>query len=124
MANSHLRVNVKGTQSLPRVLAFRVDGSVVTTSAATTGLLEGTTDATVAKGSGGASNEVTFTWDEAFARVPVITCTCIGATVVAHIKSVTATGCVIETFTASTGAAADDADFHMMVHGWDSANIY
>lgn len=120
-----IRRSVKGTQSRARILGFRVDGSVVTTSAAATGLLEGEFDATVAKGSGGTSNEVTFTWNSAFKRVPVIVATPITTNCHIEIKSVTTTGCVIETFQVADGTTAvDDADFHMTVMGWDTADKY
>ena len=120
-----IRRSIKGTQSRTRVLAARIDGSVVTTSAAVTGLLEGEFDMTVVKGSGGASNEVTFAFDRAFARVPVIVCTPITTNCHCEIKSVSTTGCLIETFEVADGTTGvDDADFHMIVMGWDTANKY
>ena len=122
---SHIRLPVKCTQTEARLLAFRVDGSAVTTSAAAAGLLEGARDATVAKGSGATSNEVTFTWDIAFGRVPVVVCTPITDDCHVMIKSVSASGCVIETFQNDDHTSGvDDADFHMMVLGWDSAQAY
>lgn len=120
-----IRRSLKGTQSRARVLAFRVDGSAVTTSAAATGLLEGEFDATVVKGTAGAANEVTFAWTPVYKRVPVVVATPITTGVHIEIKSVTATGCVIETFSVADGTTiSSDADFHMLVMGWDVSDKY
>lgn len=120
-----IRRSLKGTQARARVLAVRVDGSVVTTTAASTGLLEGGYDMTVVKGTGGASNEVTIAFDIAFLRVPVIVCTAITTNCHVEIKSVSKTGAVLETFQVADGTTGvDDADFHMMIMGWDTASVY
>lgn len=120
-----IRRSLKGSQSRARVLALRVDGSVVTTSAASTGLLEGEFDCTIAKGSGGTSNEVTITFNEAFKRVPVIVASPITTNCHIEIKSVSATGCVLETFEVADGTTGvDDADMHVMIMGWDTSAKY
>lgn len=120
-----IKLPVKGTQSECRMLAFRVDGSAVTTSAATTGLVEGLHDATVSKGSGGTSNEVTITFNRAFGRVPVVQASPVTTNCHIEIKSVTASGMVLETFQVADGTTGvDDADMHVIVIGHDSARQY
>lgn len=120
-----IRLPLKGTQSESRVLGLRIDGSVVTTSAATTGLLEGLYDATIAKGSGGTSNEVTITLNRAFARVPVVVATPLTTNCHVEIKSVAAGSIVLETFQVADGTTAvDDADIHVIIMGWDSDTQY
>lgn len=119
-----VRRSIKSTQQKPRVLALRVDGSVVTTSAATTGLLEGIYDVLIAKGSGGASNEVTITFNQPFSRVPVVVATPITTNCHIEIKSVSATTLVLETFQVADGTTGvDDADMHVMIMGFDSATL-
>lgn len=108
-----------------RILCLRVDGSVVTTSAATTGLLEGLGDCTISKGSGGASNEVTVTFNDAFARVPVVVATPLTTNCHIEIKSVAVGSIVFETFQVADGTTGvDDADFHAVIVGWDSSTYY
>lgn len=123
--DTHLRLPVKGTQTESRMLAFRIDGSAVTTSAAATGLLEGANDATVLKGTSGTANEVTLTWDVPFARAPVIVAQAITTNCKIDLKSVSTTGCVLETFQVADGTTGvNDADMHVIVIGWDSAQAY
>lgn len=120
-----IRQPIKGTQTLPRMIALRVDGSVVTTSAATTGLLEGTGDCTIAKGSGGTSNEVTITLNTPFQRVPVVVASPLTTNCHIEIKSVSASSIVLETFQVADGTTGvDDADMHVIIWGWDSATTY
>lgn len=120
-----IKLPVKGTQSECRMLALRVDGSAVTTSAASTGLLEGLYDCTISKGSGGTSNEVTVSFNTAFGRVPVVVATPITTDSHIEIKSVTASTLVLETFSVADGTtAADDVDMHVLIVGWDSATQY
>jgi len=120
-----LRRSIKNSQPKAVMLAGRVDGSVVTTSASTTGLLEGSLDMTISKGSGGTSNEVTVAFDVTFKRVPVVVATPITTNCHVEIKSVSTSQIVFETFQVADGTTGvDDADFHFMVLGWDSASIY
>ena len=121
-----IRRSIKGNQSRSRLLKARVDGSAVTTSAATTGMSSGDRhNMTILKGSGGTSNEVTVACNTAFAVVPVVVATPITTDSHIEIKSVTASQIVFETFAVSDGStAADDVDFHFIVIGEDSASEY
>ena len=120
-----IRRSIKGSQPKAVLLGGRVDGSAVTTSAAKTGLLEGEHDMTIAKGSGGSSNEVTVTFDITFKRVPVVTASPISTNCHVEIKSVSTSAIVFETFQVADGTTGvDDADFHFMVLGWDSSSEY
>jgi hypothetical protein len=107
----------KRMQPLVREVLIQVDGSAVTTTASATGLDLGGYDFTVAKGSGGTSNEVTLTpirpglqTMHVVGIVPVTTnCHC-------EIKSVSASSIVVETFQVADGTTGvDDANFHMTV---------
>lgn len=123
--HTHLKLPVKGTQTECRMLALRIDGSAVTTSAAATGLLEGGGDCTILKGSGGSSNEVTIAFRTDFERVPVVCATPITDDCHVRIKSVTAAQCVLETVqNDANGTGVDDADMHVIIMGWDSATVY
>ena len=122
---TRLKLPIKGTQTECLMLALRIDGSAVTTSAATTGLLEGGGDCTILKGSGGSSNEVTIAFDVAFQRVPVVTVTPITDDCHVRIKSVTASQLVLESVqNDANGTGVDDADMHVMIIGWDSDQQY
>lgn len=115
---------MKGMQPLSRLVGLRVDGSVVTTSASSTGLDEGGFDFTVAKGSGGASNEVTLTPNLIGLRAPVIVGV-VPITTNCHveIKSVSASSIVVETFQVADGVTGvDDADFHITLLMFDDDN--
>ena len=101
-----------------RMLLARVDGSVVTTSNAITGLDLGGANMLVAKGSGGASNEVTITFNQPFAAVPVVQATPITTNCHIEIKSVAVGSVVLETFQVADGTTGvDDADMHVMIVG-------
>jgi len=114
------KFKLKGSQAKSRLHVLRIDGSAVTTSAAKTGLDEGAADFTVSKGSGGTSNEVTLTPNEAFARVPVIQATPVTTNCHIEIKSVSSTSIVLETFQVADGTTGvDDADMHVMIWGSD-----
>lgn len=123
--HSFMKLPVKGTQTECRILGLRIDGSAVTTSAASTGLDEGAGDCTILKGSGGSSNEVTIAFRTPFARVPVVNATPITTNCHVEIKSITASQLVLETFQVADGTTGvDDADMHVMIMGWDSATQY
>jgi hypothetical protein len=122
---SDTKFPIRVNQPLSRVIPLRIDGSAVTTSAATTGLLEGLNDCTIAKGSGATSNEVTVTFNTAFARVPVVVATPLTTNCHVEVKSITASTLVLETFQVADGTTkVDDADIHVIVWGWDSATQY
>lgn len=123
--HTHLKLPLKGTQTESRILALRIDGSAVTTSAAATGLLEGGGDVTILKGSGGSSNEVTIAFRTNFGRVPVVVATPITDDCAVRIKSVSASQVVLETVENDANASGvDDADLHVIIMGWDSATQY
>jgi len=121
-----IRRSIKGTQPHCRVLAVRVDGSAVTTSAATTGALgPDRHNITILKGSGGTSNEVTVAFNEAYTVVPVVCTGVITTNCHVEVKSVSASQIVFETFQVADGTTGvDDADFHFIVMGWDTASEY
>lgn len=101
-----------------RMLALRVDGSAVTTSAADTGLDWGGENVQIAKGSGATSNEVTITFDEAFAEIPIVQATPITTNCHIEIKSVAVGSVVLETFQVADGTTGvDDADMHVLIVG-------
>lgn len=119
------RRSIKGSQSKARVIALRVDGSAVGTTAGTAGLDEGAFDVTILKGTSGTANEVTVTFNKPFARAPLIVATPITTGVHVEVKSRSTTGCVLETFAVSDGTTlANDTDMDVFIMGWDSANQY
>lgn len=98
------------------LIALRVDGSAVTTSASATGLLMGSGQVTIKKGSGGTSNEVTITLKETAAQVPIVSATPITTNCHVEIKSVTTSVIVLETFQVADGTTGvDDADMHVLI---------
>jgi hypothetical protein len=118
MAGIHKRV--ESSKAFPRAVLLRIDGSAVTTSAAATGLDEGSADANVSKGSGGTSNEVTLAFTKAFTTTPVVVAQSITTNCKVELKSVSTTGCVLETFQVADGTTGvDDADMHVVIIGWD-----
>lgn len=107
---------IKGTQRLPRVLAFRVDGT------GTASILEGQFDATLTDTGTG---DYTLTFAKPFARTPVVLITPISATgdLIATIETVTTALIDIRLWDGTDGTTAKDGDFHVLVHGWDTADI-
>jgi hypothetical protein len=106
--------NVKSHNPRPELVFLRIDGSAVATSASTAGVLEGTTLVTAAKGTGGTSNEVTITLNNASARVPVVLgVASITTNCHVEVKSVAVGSIVFETFQVADGTTGvDDADWH------------
>jgi hypothetical protein len=108
-----MKKEIKGAQLRERLLAFRVDG----TGAAS--ILEGTRDATLTDNGVG---DYTLTFATAFARVPVVMAPgLLAASGVSQIFTVTAAAVRIKIF-AVDGVTPLDADFHVMVLGFDSAD--
>lgn len=104
---------IKGTQRLPRVLAFRVDGT------GTASILEGAFDATLTDNGTG---DYTLTFAKPFARVPVVLgASILAASGVVEIDAISATAIGIKTF-AVDGTTATDVDFHVALLGFDSAD--
>ncbi len=104
---------LKGTQRLPRALFFRVDGT------GTASLLEGSNDATLTDNGVG---DYTLTWARPFLRVPVVVATPVTTAIHCEIAVVSVTAVQIKTFAVADGTTATDADFHLMVQGWDTAD--
>lgn len=103
---------IKGTQRLPRALSFRVDGT------GTASILEGAFDATLVDNGTG---DYTLTFAKPFVRVPVCSGNVVGSTAaIVNIAVVSVTAVQVKIFDAAGSAA--DADFHLSVLGWDSAD--
>ncbi len=103
--------SLKGTQHLPRVLAFRIDGT------GTASILEGNFDATLVDNGTG---DYTLTFAVPFVRVPVCVGSAVGSTaaIINVVPSVTA----VQVLVKDAAGSAADADFHLIVHGFDSAD--
>ena len=107
---------IKGTQRLPRILAFKVTGT------GTAAINEGVNDATLVDNGTG---DYTLTFAKPFARVPVVT---LGlqagsTTALLRVHSLSATAFQIKAF-AVDGTTPADVIFHAMVLGWDAAEQY
>lgn len=107
-----MKREIKVPQRLPRMLAFKVDGT------GTASITQGSRQATLTDNGTG---DYTLTFAEAFKRAPVCVATCITAGKVAEIAASAVGSVQILTKTATSGAAAD-ADFHLMVLGYDAAD--
>jgi hypothetical protein len=107
--------SVKSTQRNPVILPFRVDGT------GTASLLEGTTDATLTDNGTG---DYTLTFAQAFGRTPIVTATPVTTGIHIEIKAVSTTAVQFNTFAVADGTTATDADFHAIVVGLDSADVY
>ena len=113
---------VRSPQGRLSLIALRVDGSAVATSAGSAGLLAGSGQVTIAKGSGGTSNEVTITLKRASKQVPVVTASAITTNCHIDIKSVTDSVIVLETFQVADGTTGvDDADMHVQIVVWEDS---
>jgi hypothetical protein len=121
-----IRRSIKSAQPRRRILAVRVDGSAVTTSAATTGLIGGDRhNMTVVKGTGGAANEVTITLNQAFAVIPSVHVTSVTTNCHVEVKSATSSVIVLEAFAVADGTTvSNDADYNVMIIGEDTASEY
>ncbi len=103
--------SLKGTQHLPRVLLLRVDGT------GTASILEGQFDATLVDNGVG---DYTLTFVTPFKRVPVCVGSAVGAT--AAIVNVVPSVSAVQVLVKDAAGSAADADFHIAVFGWDSAD--
>jgi len=112
--------DVKSTQRLIRMLAFRVDGSDVAGGTLTkNGLLEGTFDALITENSAG---NYTLTFAKPFARVPVVTSMTATDVSTLRIIAVSASSVQIEQVAADQTTPLADGDFHLLVLGFDAAD--
>lgn len=103
---------IKNSQRLPRLHAFRVDGT------GTASILAGSFDASLVDNGTG---DYTLTLLKPFARLPVAVGSAIGATAaVVQLSAVTSSTVRVLCFDAA--GAAVDADFHLMVMGYDSSD--
>ncbi len=101
---------IKCPQRLPRQLHFKIDG--VSTSSIVIGQFDGVL---TVNGTG----DYTVTYNEPFARAPIVSVSCGGAAVgVALIDSATATAVRVKTF--DLGASALDVVVHLIVQGYDA----
>jgi hypothetical protein len=105
--------SIKSPQRAPRQLHFKVDG----TGAAS--ILIGSKDATLTDNGTG---DYTLTFEQAFARLPVVVASSLTAGAVIQIASATASACQI--VVKDTTGSALDADLMVIVHGFDAADEY
>ena len=113
MAKFGFRRVVKSTQVRTRIMGFRVDGT------GTASITAGSGDATLTDNGTG---DYTLTWNEAFQRAPVCVATCTTNATYPEIQTPTTTAVQILTVASGDGSTATDADFEMIVHGWDSSD--
>jgi hypothetical protein len=105
--------SIKSPQRAPRQLHFKVDG----TGAAS--ILIGSKDATLTDNGTG---DYTLTFEQAFARLPVVVASSLTAGAVIQIASATASACQI--VVKDTAGSALDADLMVIVQGFDAADEY
>lgn len=103
---------VKASQRAVRVLGFIIDG-------ATPALTEGKFDGTLVENSAG---NYTITFAKAFARAPVVVATVATDVTTVRIVSATASAVNIEVVGADQTTPEDDANAHLLVWGFDSAD--
>lgn len=108
--------SIQTTQRLPRQLHFKVDGTGGSAS-----IIIGSKDATVAKV---ATGRYTITFEKAFAREPVAIPVVIygAAGVIASVSASSATAVSVRIY--DLAGADQDADFHLMVQGFDASDEY
>lgn len=104
---------IKGTQRLPRLLAFKVTGT------GTAAIGEGASDATLTDNGTG---DYTLTFRKAFLRAPIVTVTTMTANTRAEVAAASASSCQI--LTKNDATSATDAVFLVQVLGWDTADTY
>lgn len=111
---------MKSPQRMVRVIPVRLDGGDVAGGTKTTdGILEGKFHCVVTENSDG---NYTFTFNQAFARTPVVVCTPITDVTTCRIVAVTTSTVQIEQVGADQTTPTADGDFHMLVVGFDAAD--
>lgn len=105
--------DVQSPQRLPRLIAFKLDG----TGGAT--LVVGSKDGSVVAGGTG---DYTLTLAKPFARIPVVVATPVTAGAVVEIASASVSA--INILVKDTAGAALDGDVHILVHGFDAVDEY
>lgn len=115
-----MRRAVKSPQVGLRIMAFRIDGSAVAGGTATTnGILQGKYHATVTENSSG---NYTFTFNEPFQQIPCVTFGTATDVTTLRIVDVTTSTVQVEQVGADQTTPEADADFHMLVVGFDYAD--
>jgi hypothetical protein len=108
--------SIKSPQRMPRQLHFKVDGTGGSAS-----LLIGSKDASVVRS---AQGRYTITFEQPFARecvaIPAVVYGSAG--IIASVESSAAGSVAIRIYDAA--GADQDADFHLMVQGFDAADEY
>ncbi len=104
--------DIKGTQRLPRMLAFKLTGT------GTAALGEGKYDATLVDNGTG---DYTLTYAKPFTRPPVVVASSKTAATIIELTTVSATALNIKAF-AVDGTTAKDAVLEILALGWDSAD--
>jgi hypothetical protein len=105
---------IKGSQRLPRLLAFKVTGT------GTAAIGEGSQDATLTDNGVG---DYTLTFRTAFLRAPVVVASSLTALAYCEVSASVAASCRILTKKTLDNSAID-AVFFALVLGWDTADTY
>lgn len=107
--------SIKSPQRGPRLLAFQVDGT------GSSSIVVGSKDATLSKT---ATGRFVLTLEQPFARAPIAVGSVVyGASgLILSIESATASAISVRMYDAA--GVDQDADFHLMVHGFDAADEY
>lgn len=107
-------------QRKTRIIPVRLDGSAVAGGTDTTdGILEGSQHVTVTENGSG---DYTFTFNTGFSRTPVVMVTPVTDVTTCRIKAVSTTSVQIEQVGADQTTPEADADFHMLIIGFDAAD--
>lgn len=120
-----MKFEVAATQRLPRIEVFRIVEASVTGSATanSTVMPEGFTRGTIVEA---ANNNYTLTFTTPFARAPVVMVTALEAgTGVSYVCNLTAVSTTAVSWRVENDASAAGAatGFHVMVFGFDTADI-
>lgn len=107
-----LQREIKCSQRQARLLALSIDGT------STASVVEGGSDVTLTDNGTG---DYTLAIDKPFLRAPVVVGSSLTAGIVIKVHSVSVSSITIKTY-AVDGTTATDADFHLMVLGWDAAS--
>ena len=102
---------IEGVQRSIRQMGFVVDGTG--TASITSGSTQGTL---VDNGTG----DYTLTFSDVYERAPIVVVTPVTADVNCNIDAVSASAVSITCFDSTDGTTAKDADFHMIVMGYDA----
>ncbi len=122
-----MKFMAEATQRLPRIEVFQILESGVTATASDsqtpTNMPEGFTRGSVSEA---ANNVYTLTFTQPFSRAPTCSVTPLhsttGTSIIAKIKSVSTTALVFNTED-DAGSAAAPESFHIIVVGFDSADV-